>query len=112
MKKMKRRDFLKMAGAAAIGAGGLTAGRGELHAQEKPNSVTKEQEFTPGEKVKISGIYDVFHDRIDGELHAQQHQVIVIAGTVFPRCKGCHEWVRFRLLQAAQYVDKDPHFET
>ena len=111
MKKMKRRDFLKTAGVAAIGAGCLTTGMGELHAQEKPNSVTNEKEFKPGERVKTSGIYDVFHDKIDGEHHAQQHQVIVIAGTVFPRCKGCREWVRFRLSQAAQYVDKDPHFE-
>src|SRR5271166_714897 len=99
MNNLKRRDFLKTAGIAAIGAGCLTAGVGELQAQEKPESVTKEKEFTPWEKAETCGIYDVFHDKIDGEHHAQQHQVIVIAGTVFPRCKGCGEWVRFRLSQ-------------
>ncbi len=111
MKKMKRREFLKTAGVAAIEVGCLKAGMGKLHAQEKSNCVTKEREFKPGERVEISGIYDVFHDKIDGEHHAQQHQVIVMAGTVFPRCKGCGEWVRFRLSQAAEYIDKDPHFE-
>lgn len=112
MKKMMRRDFLKTAGVAAIGAGCLTAGIGKLHAQEKPNSLAKEKEFKPGEKAKATGVYDVLHDKIDGEHHAQQHQVMVIAGTVFPHCKGCHEWVRFRLSQEVEYIDKDPHFET
>jgi len=111
MKKMMRRDFLKTAGVAAIAGGCLTAGMGKLHAQEKPNSVTKETEFKPGEKAKATGVYNVFHDQIDGEHHAQPHQVIVMAGTVFPRCKGCLEWVRFRLAQQAEYIDKDPHFE-
>jgi hypothetical protein len=111
MKKIKRREFLKTAGAAAVGAGCLTAGIGTLHAQQKPNSVSRDREFQPGEKATTSGVYDVFHDKIDGEHHANQHQVIVLAGTIFPRCKGCREWVRFRLLSEAQYVDKDPHFE-
>jgi hypothetical protein len=112
MKKMKRREFLKTAGIAAVGAGCLTAGIGKLHAQEAPTSVTKEKEFTPGEKVKTSGIYDVFHDKIDGEHHAQQHQVVITAGTVFPPCKGCREWVKFRLAQQPEYIEKDPHFAT
>jgi hypothetical protein len=111
MKKMRRRDFLKTAGVAAIGTGCLTAGISMLHAQERANNVTTQKEFKPGERAKTSGVYDVFHDKIDGEHHAQQHQVIVIAGTVFPRCKGCREWVRFRLSREVQYVDKDPHFE-
>src|SRR5271166_2873810 len=106
MKKMMRRDFLKTAGVAAIAGGCLAAGMGKLHAQEIPHSVTREREFEPGEKVKTSGIYDVLYDQIDGEHHAQQHQVIVIAGTVFPRCKGCREWVRFRLPQQAEYINK------
>ena len=112
MKKMKRREFLKTAGVAAVGAGCLTARIGTLHAQDKPNSRTKEKEFQPGDKAKNSGIYDVFHDKIDGERHAHQHQVIVAAGTVFPRCKGCHQWVRFRFAQQPVSIDKDPHFET
>jgi hypothetical protein len=80
---MKRREFLKTAGAAAIVAGCLKAGMGKIHAQEKANTANKEKGFEPGEKVKVSGIYDVLHDKIDGEHHAQQHQVIVMAGTIF-----------------------------
>lgn len=113
MKKMKRREFLKTAGVAAIGAGCLTAARGTLRAEERPGKLTKDKEFQPGEKATTSGVYDVFHDKIDGEHHAHQHQVIVMAGTVFPRCKGCRQWVKFRLAQQqAIFIDKDPHFET
>ena len=112
MKKMKRREFLKSAGVAAIGAGCLRAAIGKLHAQEKASQLTRDKEFQPGEKATTSGVYDVFHDKIDGEHHAHQHQVIVRAGTVFPRCKGCRQWVKFRLSQQAIFLDKDPHFET
>ena len=109
MKKMKRREFLKTAGVVAIGAGCVKAGISKLHAEEKPS---KDKEFQPGEKATTSGVYDVFHDKIDGEQHAHQHQVIVMAGTVFPRCKGCRQWVKFRLAQQTVFIDKDPHFET
>jgi len=112
MKKMKRREFLKTAGIAAVGGRCLTGGMSRLQAQEKPNMANKGEEFTPGEKVKTSGIYDVIHDQIDGDDHAQQHQVTAIAGSVFPRCKGCREWVRFRLYRAAANVEADPHFES
>ena len=112
MKKTKRREFLKMAGVAAVGASCMAVGPAKVDAQEEPEMANKTKEFQPGEKVKTSGIYDVLHDKIDGEHHAEEHPVIVIAGTVFPRCKGCHEWVRFRLSQAALYIDKDRHFET
>jgi TAT (twin-arginine translocation) pathway signal sequence len=111
MNKMRRRDFLKTAGVAALGAGCVKAGIGKLHAQERTNSVTTQKEFQPGETARTSGVYDVFHDKIDGEHHAHQHQVIVTAGTVFPRCKGCQQWVRFRLAQEAVPIEKDPHFE-
>jgi len=102
---------LKTAGVAAMVAGCAKAGIGKLHAQEKPSSVTKEKEFQPGDRATSSGVYDVFHDKIDGEHHAHPHQVIVRAGTVFPRCKGCRQWVRFRLAEEAVPMEKDPHFE-
>lgn len=97
MKKMKRREFLK-------------PGIGKLHAEDKGTRLAKEEEFQPGEKAKASGVYHVFHDKIDGEHHAQHHQVLVLAGTVFPRCKGCREWVKFRLAQQVESVDRDAHF--
>jgi len=68
-------------------------------------------EFKPGDKVLVSGIYDVIHDKIDGEDHAVPHQVTAIAGTVFPSCRGCNEEVRFRLRQAAESVEAQAHFK-
>ena len=38
-----RRDFLKTAGAAAIGAGAIMAGRGKAHAQTDPQFKWKAQ---------------------------------------------------------------------
>jgi hypothetical protein len=68
------------------------------------------REFKPADKAKATGIYEVFHDKIDGDHHAHPQQVIVLAGTVFPQCRGCHEWVRFRLTQEVESIDKDHHF--
>ena len=68
------------------------------------------KEFKPGEKVPASGIYDVVHDKLDGDDHALPHQVTAIAGKVFPPCRGCHEFVRYRLHQAAEHVETHNHF--
>jgi hypothetical protein len=72
---------------------------------------TEMDEFKPGDTVPTSGIYEVIHDKLDGEDHAHPHQVLAIAGTVFPACRGCHGWVRFRLRQAAEPVEAHPHFQ-
>jgi len=112
MKNTKRRDFLKTAGIAAIGVGCLSVGAVDLHAKEKSHQVLKDKEFQPGERVEFTGIYDVIHDKIDGEHHAHNHQVIATAGRVFPRCKACHEWVRFQLAEEAQDLDNNPQFES
>jgi len=73
---------------------------------------TEIDEFKPGEKVPASGIYDVIHDRLDGDEHAHPHQVTAIAGTVFPPCRGCKGSVRFRLRQAAEHLDAHDHFNS
>jgi uncharacterized protein len=65
----------------------------------------KIDEFKPGDTVPTSGIYDVIHDKLDGDDHANPHQVTAIAGMVFPPCRGCNGWVRFRLHQAAEHVE-------
>lgn len=70
------------------------------------------EEFKPGEKVPASGIYDVIHDKLDGDHHALAHQVTAIAGKVFPPCRGCHGSVRFRLHRAAEHVEDHHHFES
>jgi hypothetical protein len=111
MKKARRREFLKTVGAAAVGASCLAGSIGRLRAQEKPDLANEGKEFKPGETVRTSGIYDVLHDRLDGDTHADRHQVTAIVGTIFPRCRGCREWVRFRLYQAAEHIATDPHFE-
>jgi YjzC-like protein len=110
MQKTIRRDFLKTVGVAAIGSSFLMESSNRIRAQNKPNAASKSQQFAPGEKVPISGIYDVTHDKIDGEDHAGEHQITLSAGTLFPPCKACREWVRFRLYQAAEHPDATPHF--
>ena len=69
-------------------------------------------EFKPGDKVPTSGIYDVIHDKLDGDDHAHPHQVTVISGTVFPPCRGCKGSVRFRLHQDAEHLDAHDHFNS
>lgn len=112
MKKMKRRAFLKTTGFPPIGAACFSTGMGTLRAEDKPGKLTKDKDVQPGEKAITSGFYDVYHDKIDGEHHAHQHQVVVKAGTVFPRCKVCHQWVKFRFAQQPLAIEKDPYFET
>ena len=70
------------------------------------------REFKPGERVPKSGIYDVIHDKLDGEDHAQPHQVTAIAGTVFPACRGCKGSVTFRLYQAAEHAEVNDHLRS
>jgi hypothetical protein len=35
-------------------------------------------EFKPGDQVPTSGIYDVIHDKLDGDDHAHPHRVVAI----------------------------------
>jgi hypothetical protein len=51
---------------------------------EEVKMTRKIDEFKPGDKVPTSGIYDVIHDKLDGDDHAHAHQVTAISGTVFP----------------------------
>ena len=69
-------------------------------------------QFKPGDKVPTSGIYDVIHDKLDGDHHAHPHQVTAISGKVFPPCRGCTGSVRFRLYQAAEHVEAHDHFHS
>ncbi len=71
----------------------------------------EKDEFKPGEKVPASGIYDVIHDKLDGDDHAHPHQVTAVSGTVFPPCRGCHGGVRFRLHLAAEHIEAHGHFK-
>lgn len=66
--------------------------------------------FNPGDKVPVSGIYDVIHDTVDGHPHTDSHQITAISGKVFPPCRGCQTSVQYRLFLAAEHVDAHAHF--
>jgi hypothetical protein len=67
-------------------------------------------DFKPGDTAPFSGIYDVTHDKLDGDEHAHPHQVTAIVGAVFPPCRGCRGLVRFRLHRAAEHMASHDHF--
>ena len=68
--------------------------------------MTNEREsYQPGDAVPESGLYDVFHDSLDGHEHALPHPVTAIRGTRFPPCHACHAQVRFQLRQQADPID-------
>ena len=51
-------------------------------------------DLLPGALCGQSGIYQVMH-----RAHRATHNVLVRAGDLFPRCNGCGESVRFRLVK-------------
>ena len=53
-----------------------------------------EDGLLPGTLCNQSGIYQVIHCA-----HRTAHKVLVRAGELFPRCKGCGDAVRFRLVK-------------
>jgi hypothetical protein len=114
--RVNRRGFCKDALAATVTA----VAAQQLGAEERPNqaacsstpTVRMKQEFKPGDKVPVSGIYDVVHDKLDGEDHALPHQVTAIAGKVFPPCRWCGAEVRFHLHSDARHVEADTHFKS
>lgn len=48
----------------------------------------------PGALCSQGGIYRVIHRE-----HREPHKALVRVGDTFPRCKGCGEAVRFRLIK-------------
>jgi hypothetical protein len=55
------------------------------------------EEHPPGELCTQGGIYQVIH-----HAHRVVHKVLVRKGDRFPRCNGCGEAVRFRLIRQAE----------
>jgi hypothetical protein len=51
-------------------------------------------DLLPGALCSQSGIYQVIH-----HAHRATHNVLMRAGDLFPRCNGCGDAVRFRLLK-------------
>lgn len=71
----------------------------------------KDEAFKPGDTVPISGIYDVIHDKLDGEDHAHTHHVTALRGEVFSSCRGCKACVNFRLHLPAEHIGVHEHFK-
>ena len=63
--------------------------------------------YSAGNPVRETGIYEVTHDRA----HRAPHDVVMLAGDVFPGCETCEARVRFRLVRTAPYIFQDPDFE-
>ncbi len=58
-----------------------------------------------GERVPFSGIYRAYHDG-----HRLSHEVTLLAGQRFPRCKKCGVTVHFELVQEARAAIHDHDF--
>ena len=86
-----------------IRAKGGPSARGPRQGHGRASSET----FRSGESVKQSGIYEVMHDAE----HRASHDVVMLAGDVFPPCETCAERVRFQLVRTAPYIFQDADFE-
>jgi hypothetical protein len=111
---MNRRGFFN----AALAATATAVTARQLAADERPqraaigtSSSRSKNEFKPGDRVPVSAVYDVTHDKVDGGDHALPHQVSAIAGTKFPSCRVCGAGVKFRLRPAAERVESNGHFK-
>ncbi|HLK52573.1 MAG TPA: hypothetical protein VKU42_03910 [Candidatus Angelobacter sp.] len=65
---------------------------------------TSATELQPGKICTQSGVYRVIH-----LAHRAPHTVVIRKGDLFPRCNGCGEDVRFRLVTPTS--ETSPLFE-
>jgi hypothetical protein len=70
------------------------------------HAVTSVIQCVSGSRVIQSGIYEAIHYGP----HRQPHEAVLIGGNLFPRCEGCGEVLRFRLLRAVTYIFRDDDF--
>jgi hypothetical protein len=66
--------------------------------------------FSPNQRATCSGIYSVFHGPDDNP-HLGAHQVTVIAGEQFLRCRVCGDQVSFTLITFASHLEPDNVFQ-
>jgi hypothetical protein len=92
---------------------GSKAGFGALFANQtrvmKKLEMKRENLSLSGEKVAAAGVYEVNHS----SKHRKPHEVVLLAGQVFPECEQCREQrhrVSFRLVREAPYLFDDPDF--
>ena len=60
------------------------------------------QRFQPGDIAPRSGIYRAHH-----YAHRVPHTLIIMAGTILPRCKRCGDRVRFAPMVAGEPIESD-----
>ena len=106
---MKRRSFFNAA--VAVGTCVRLPQLAAAQSTGKEKRQDMQHEFSPGDKVPVTGVYDVIHDKVDGEYHALPHEITARAGTKFPPCRVCREQVRFRLHQAPKDVHAHHDFK-
>ncbi len=56
----------------------------------------------PGALAPKSGVYRVYH-----YAHRAPHEIIVVAGTVLPKCRGCGDKVQFAPLISGEPLEGD-----
>jgi hypothetical protein len=64
-------------------------------------------DYKPGDVVPHTGIYSTHHSS-----HRLMHEATLEKGTRFPRCKRCHDAVRFTLRRRLQVANVAPVLET
>ena len=64
-----------------------------------------EERFKPGDRVPHSGVFLVYHQG-----HRRDHEATLMGGQLFPECARCGDQVRFRMLRAAESIDRDRDF--
>ena len=79
------------------------SGKGSGHGRRNPPG----EPGRPGDPVRETGIYEVCHA---GD-HRAAHEVVMLAGDLFPTCDTCQGMVRFQLLRTAPYIFQDEDFE-
>ena len=56
----------------------------------------------PGQTAPRSGVYRVYH-----YAHRAPHEVLIVAGTKFPKCRGCGDRVQFAPLIGGEPLEQD-----
>ena len=60
--------------------------------------------FCPGERVILSGIYEICH-------HDEPRvKALLVRNTIFPLCKRCADQVRYKLVRPAPHISEDADF--
>ncbi len=61
-----------------------------------------------GETARYSGVYMIEHN--DHSAERAQKEILIVKGSVLPRCPTCNEPLRFYLLRRVDHIAEDPDF--